>query len=188
MLERPLSPRRAVRRVGRVVGVKARRLIVAWPIHSWIIRRGAPAAAMRVPKVCRRSWKRIGRSVARATAAVNRFLSLTGRRHRPSAGGRRRVRRRPGTPTPGSGAPARRRRGRPWGRRGSTAGSWESRTAPSSSCAGHESARWPVHVPPPERAARRAIGRSSRPPGRGLAPSAQGCRRARLARSASSSA
>jgi len=29
----------------------------AWPIHSWIARIGAPAAAICVPNVCRSPWK-----------------------------------------------------------------------------------------------------------------------------------
>jgi hypothetical protein len=47
---------------------------------------GAPAAAMRVPKVWRRSWKRTGRRPARFAAFLKRFCSFDGSRTVPSDG------------------------------------------------------------------------------------------------------
>jgi len=51
-------------------------LTSAWPRNSWIERMGCPLAAMRVPNVCRRSWKRIGGTLAARHAALNRFVTF----------------------------------------------------------------------------------------------------------------
>ena len=48
----------------------------ACPIHSCRVRIGTPAAAIRVPNVCRRSWKRTSRTPAAFTAALNRLRTL----------------------------------------------------------------------------------------------------------------
>ena len=41
-----------------------------------MVRSGAPAAAILVPKVWRRSWKRIERTPAALIASLNRFLNF----------------------------------------------------------------------------------------------------------------
>ena len=56
-----------------------------WPIHSWIARSGAPAAAIRVPKVCRRPWKVTRRTPARrgcveALRSFERVVGVAGQR------------------------------------------------------------------------------------------------------------
>src|SRR5437764_12618422 len=47
-----------------------------WPIHSCSARIGTPAAAMRVPKVWRRSWKRTSRRPARRAAPLKPLQEL----------------------------------------------------------------------------------------------------------------
>jgi hypothetical protein len=46
-------------------------LASAWPIISWMTRNGVPAAAICVPNVCRRSWKRITRTPASSQPALD---------------------------------------------------------------------------------------------------------------------
>src|ERR1700733_2960473 len=59
--KRPFNERRPVGRIGRIVPVDLGGLASAWPIHSWIARSGAPAAAICVPKGWRSSWNVIAR-------------------------------------------------------------------------------------------------------------------------------
>jgi hypothetical protein len=57
----------------------------AWPIHSWIARSGAPAAALCVPNVCRSSWKVIACTPA-SEGVLEALAHLGGVEHVPGFG------------------------------------------------------------------------------------------------------
>ena len=73
---------------GQVVGVDQRGLEVAMTHPFLRVCIGTPAAAIRVPKVWRRSWTRTRRTPARRSAALKRLSSLERSSGRPVCGGR----------------------------------------------------------------------------------------------------
>jgi len=77
-----------------------------WPSHSWSVRIGTPAAAIWVPKVWRRSWKRSGRTPATRSASLNRARTLEESSGPPVWGGKTPGRHRPGSCSLGSDARA----------------------------------------------------------------------------------